>query len=222
MQRFKHLRILGEGDLAKRLLEKLKTNKGKTFEYNRPFTEEYAKNIFRDVTDVGCFKTSRVSLYASNVWVLFDKDHLYVTNITSEINSSLSKTEFNHVLDTFLSDFVQPFLKGEFEKIIIQMSPGELTMRDLISEEAFQLLNQWQASYDKYYQEEDFVTYSLWIKSIVVLFKNEDSIEFDDLREWLVDDCGWPKSLEDKIHDFYLRYEVGKDVLNEWKDENER
>lgn len=75
MQRFKHLRIAGEGDLVKQLLEILKTKKGKPFEYNRPFTEEYAKNIFREVSDVGCFKTSRVSLYESNVWVLFDKDH---------------------------------------------------------------------------------------------------------------------------------------------------
>jgi len=222
MQRFKHLRIAGEGDLAKQLLEILKTKKGKTFEYNRPFTEEYAKNIFREVSDVGCFKTSRVSLYESNVWVLFDKDHLYVTNITSEINSSLSKTEYNQVLDAFLNDFVQPFLKNEFESLVINMTPGELSMKDLVSAESYQALNRWQVSYDKYYIEEDFLSYSFWIKAIVALVKNNDEIGYDDLKEWLIDDCDWSESLEDKIHEFYLRYEVGKDVLNEWKDENKR
>ena len=90
-------------------------------------------------------------LFESNVWVLFDKDHLYVTNITSEMNSSLSKVEYNQVLDAFLKEFVTPFLRNEYENIIIKMTPGELSMRDLISEDAYKYLNQWQSSYDRYY-----------------------------------------------------------------------
>ena len=221
MLRFKHLRLKGTKETALKLLDVLKSNKGKIFEYNRPFTEEYAKNIFRDVSEVGCFKTSRTSLYESSVWLIFDKDHLYVTNITSEINSSLSKKEYNLVLDTFLNEFVKPLLKDDLKDILVDMTPGELAMSDLVSESAFKALSQWEASYDKDFQEEDFVCYNLWIKSIVSLVKNNDELEYDDFKEWLASDCGWTESLDDKIYDFYSRYEVGKDVLNEWKNENQ-
>lgn len=222
MKRFKQLRIKGDGIVAKRLLEVLKKNKNQFFEYNRPLSEDYATNIFRDISDVGCFKTTRVSLFQSCVWVLFDKDHLFITNITSEINSALSKDEYNFVLDTFLKDFVRPNLTGDFCNVGIDITPGELTMSDLVSAEAYDKLNRWQLSYDKYYLEEDFITYTYWIEAIVALVRNEDNIDYEDLKEWLIEDCGWPEVTEDKIHDFYLRYEVGKDVINVWNDENER
>ena len=221
MQRFKHLKIYGESKVVKKLLETLKEKKSTLFEYNRSATEDYANNIFRDVADVGCFKSNRASLFQSCVWVLVDNNHLVVPNITSEINSSLSKSDYNHVIDTFLNDFVIPEIKTENAELQIKLTPGEMTMKDLVSDSSFQLLNQWQASYDRYYMEEDFLSYGFWIQVIVSLVKNNDIIEYDDLREWLIDDCGWSEGLEDKIHDFYLRYEIGRDVLNEWKNENE-
>lgn len=220
MQRFKQLQIIGNTQTVLELLDTLKTKKGKVFEYNRAYTEDYARNIFRDVAEVGCFKTSRLSLLGSYVWLLFDKDHLHVTNITSDINPSLTKEQYNQVLDSFVSDFVRPFLKDDLANLIIDITPGELSMSDLVSEDSYNALNQWQEAYDKYYMEEDFLTYSMWIKAIVALVKNNDVVDYEDFREWLIDDCGWPESLEETIHLFYLRYEVGRDVLNEWKNES--
>lgn len=222
MKRFKQLRIFGDGECAKLFLEALKKKRNQVFEYNRPLTEDYAKNIFRDVTDVGCFKSSRVSLFQSCVWVLFDKDHLYVANITSEINSSLSKDEYNFVLDSFLEDFARPLMISDFQNLGIDLTPGILTMRNIVSAESYDILNNWQASYDKYYMEEDFHTYNFWIKAIVSLVRNKDEIDYDDLREWLIDDCGWSEAFEYKIHEHYLNYELGRDVLIEWENENEK
>ena len=221
MKRFKQLRIKGDYELVKKLLVTLKTKKGNVFEYNRTMTEDYAKNIFRDVSDVGCFKTTRVSLYQSCVWVLFDNDHLYIANITSEINASLSKDEYNCVLDSFLKDFVQPQMKEELSNLKVDLRPGNVTMSDLVSTGSYQELSKWQASYDMFYMEEDSFTYSCWIKAVVALIRNKDVIEYDDFRGWLIDDCGWPELLEDKIHNYYLKYEWGKDLLNEWNYENE-
>ena len=221
MKRFKQLRIFGDATAAKGLLEALKSKKNKVFEYNRIMTEDYATNIFRDISDVGCFKTSRVSLFQSSVWVIYDNSHLYVTNITSEINSALSKIEYNQVLDAFVNDYVRPVMQEDYKNLAIIMTPGDLEMSDLVSENSCKMLEQWQASYDKNYIEEDFVSYNYWIKAIVTLIKNNDVIEYDDLKGWLIEDCGWSEMLEDKIHDFYLSYELGKDVLNEWINENE-
>lgn len=221
MKRFKQLRIFGVDNSAKLFLEALKKKKSQVFEYNRPLTEDYAKNIFRDISDVGCFKSSRVSLFQSCVWILFDKDHLYVANITSEINSSLSKDEYNLVLDAFLKEFVQPSMEGDFHNLGVNLTPGILTMEDLVSADSYDKMNKWQASYDKYYMEEDFLTYNFWIKAIVALVRNKDEIDYDDLREWLIDDCGWPEAFEDKIHEHYLNYELGRDILSEWTNENE-
>lgn len=68
--------------------------------------------------------------------------------------------------------------------------------------------------------EEDYITYSCWVEAIVALVRNEDSLDYEDLKEWLIEDCDWPEVTEDKIHDSYLRYEVGKDVINVWINEN--
>lgn len=220
MKRFKQLRIFGDGECAKLFLEALKKKRSPVFEYNRPLTEDYAQNIFRDIADVGCFKSSRVSLFQSCVWILFDKDHLYVANITSEINSSLSKDEYNYVLDSFLNDFANPLMITDFHNLNVFLTPDVLSMKQLVAAESYDLLDKWQASFNNNYMEEDVITYNYWIKAIVALVKNEDTIVYDDFREWLIDDCGWSEAYDDKILEHYLKYEFGKDVLSEWKNEN--
>lgn len=219
MKRFKSLVIQGNPGLITELLDSLKKQKGKRFEYNRSLSEEYANNLFREVSNVGCFRTARVSLFESCVWMLFDGKNLVVTNITSSLNPILTIDEYNQVIDAFCADCIAPKMK-DYDSLELLVSPGDVSMSDLISKQAFDALNEWQMEFDKVYCEETSREYSLLVKAIVALVKNSDDISYEDLEGWLVQDCNWPESTKGHIYVFYQRYELGRDVLNEWNHES--
>ena len=219
MKRFKSLVIEGAPSLITQLLDGLKKQKGTRFEYNRSLSEEYANNLFRDISQVGCFRTNRVSLFKSSVWMLSNGRSLVVTNITSSLNPVLTIEEYNQVLDAFLEDSILPII-NDADGLTAMISPGDVSMEEVVSTPAFEALNKWQKSFDKVYCEEDSETYSLFVKAIVALVKNNDEFSYEDLEGWLIDDCEWPESTKGYINVFYQRYELGQSVLKEWNHES--
>ena len=202
-----------DAERLKAFMSSLSDAKGYPFSYQKQASAEYAKNVFLDKGEAACFKTGRKSLFESTVWVVLTGNSFVVTNITSTINTNLGITNYNSILNTFFFDFVSKFIDGTFEVF----KTGEVvSLEEIISADAFQVLKQWEATCDKLSPYSHFVDRARWFDFIVLTHDNGDELAPNDLSTWLIEDCNWSTpALIKSAEDIALSFEFGRDLLNQ-------
>lgn len=219
MKAFQHLIIKKDANSMRSLLLALKESFGKPFEYRKLQSERYADMIFEDRSNVACFKTKRLSLYESTVWVLLRKDELYVTNITSEKNGNLGMSNYNFVLNRFFEDFLKYYID---ETYTVQLSGQEYRLEDHMPIEVYRKLSLWADTCNKDGGTNHPIDYQRWMEFVVAAFDNDVEVSASDLEHWLVEDKHWPIGFNDTISKVATMYEYGMDLLKVMRNEKEK
>lgn len=194
------------------LLGEIKQYNNTAFKLNRFETENYAKNTFKSINEVACFKTERKSLYESKVWLYIGSEGLVVANITSDINNNLGIVNYNIILNTFFQEMVAPNLQREYN---CNLTGEYVSMRDYLPDEVYNKLNAWQGTCNKSMPIAHPLDYERWLDFVVSYYNNHNQeLTPDDLEQWLIEDCNWPQAYNDEIFKMAVKFEYSIDLLN--------
>lgn len=220
MKKFQHLTIRHEDPrrlLA--LLKSMKESNNKAFKYLKTESLNYAKNIFKTVDKVACFKTERKSLFESKVWLYIGDSGLVVANITSETNRNLGISNYNLVLNTFFNEIVQPFVGG-FQCVL---TGEDVSFEEILPAEVYRKLNLWQLSCDKSAPITHPLDNEKWMDFIVSYYEqSEGAITASDFQQWLSEDCQWPQGFYESIQEMGMLFEYSMDLLRVNYEHNHR
>lgn len=216
MKAFKNITIRNNQERLISLLQEMRSASGLPFEYRAKLSEQYANMIFSDRSKVACFKTNRVSLFESVVWVLVTEEKLIVTNITSEKNTNLGISNYNLILDRFFQDFVAKFIDETFS---VQISGEVVELSEILPAEVYEKLDLWADTCNKDGGVCHPLDYQRWMEFVVAAHNYQIELSPADLEKWLHEDKMWPVGYNDTIDKLAVMYEYGRDLLNLVKDE---
>ncbi len=211
MKKFQHLTIRHEDPRRLfALLQSMKESNSKAFKYLKTESSNYAKNIFKTVDKVACFKTERKTLFESKVWLYIGDYGLILANITSDLDSRLSITNYNLVLNTFFTEIVQPFIGG-FQCVL---TGEDVSFEEILPAEVYRSLNLWQDTCDKSAPIAHPLDNEKWLNFIVSYYDQCDgAITASDLQQWLSEDCQWPQGFYESIQEMGMLFEYSMDLL---------
>ena len=216
MKRFQHLTIRHEDPRRLiALLGRMKEANNKAFKYLKTESNNYAKNIFKTVDKVACFKTERKTLFESKVWLYISDAGLVVANITSDSNRNLGIVNYNLVLNSFFNDIVQPLVRG-FQ---CDLTGEDVSFEVILPSEVYRKLNLWQSSCDKSAPIAHPLDNERWMDFVVSYFEECDcDITSVDLQQWLSEDCQWPQGFSDSIQEMGMLFEYSMDLLRAYNE----
>lgn len=215
MLKYQYLTIRHPENELVNLLRQMKEVTRGAFIYQKTFSSEYAKNIFKSEDHVGCFKTRRTTLAESSVWVVITGDELKVTNITPSVVSSLGIIEYNLILNAFFNDFIVKFIDETWiEDVFIS---GERTsLSDILSVETYQALTRWEATCNKSMPISHPDDRERWMEFVSLLHNDGNKLSVTDFGQWLAEDKKWPTAYNDKINELEIYLEYSLDLLDHY------
>lgn len=212
MRKYQFLSIRHPEEDLVELLNKLKSTSKGVFSYQSQKSQEYADNIFMDISHVGCFKTRRSSLAASTVWVIIDGEELKVTNITPSEIYELGISAYNSILSSFFHDFVAQYLDESWGDSV-SISGEYISIKDLMSPEAYSALVKWESACNKAAPISHPRDYERWMEFVCQLYKGGINLSIEDFSSWLSEDAGWPTAYNDSIIEMECKLEYSIDLL---------
>lgn len=220
MKKYQHLIVTAQNQQQlEEMLERMKNTTSKEFSFTKLETASFAKTLFKDQSQVACFKAKKADLFESRVWVIIGKDGLTVSNINSELYGRLGITHYNHILTVFFDKVV----RRAFDPNTMQCSitGEEEQMEDYLHRETYRLLNVWQDTCDKSAPISHPLDLEKWIKFIISYVSREQPriLTSGDLSQWLSEDCHWPVGFNESIEDMAIYFEYSVELLNKYKEE---
>lgn len=202
MKVFRNYTITGEHQALLHVLANMKSDISLPFVFDRVETQSYARAIMKEENHVACFKTKRVSLYESKVFVYISNEKLIVANILSSMIASLGKERYNQVLEAF-AEAVRNCLDDNVHE---NLSSSDFIMEQHIPAEAYAALNVWVETCPKESPFDHPLDEERWFRFILAMKDSPNIPSATDLGRWLREDMDWPVSFEDQIDEIEDKY----------------
>ena len=220
MKRYQHLIVTAENhQQLEEVLERMKNTTSKVFSLSKLETANYAKTLFKEQSQVGCFKAKRSDLFESRVWVIIGKDGLTVTNINSEVNGHLDIVQYNHILTVFFDEVIRRVINPNTMQCTLTVE--EEHIESFLHPETFQFLNYWQATCNKSAPISHPLDLKKWLEFLISYVTKEQPryLTMSDFSQWLSEDCHWPSGFNDSIEEMAINFEYSVELLDKYKEE---
>lgn len=145
---------------------------------------------------------------AATVFLIFDGDHLRVTNIVPEESGQLSIGQYNVILGEF-----EGVADAELERhdvFTLATTGEEVLITEWISPEAASLLERFSDFANKSTGSAHPSDFARWVDFIICTHAEGSKLYSEDLRLWLIEALDWPSEKADKLA---REYEFARDVL---------
>lgn len=218
MKVFRNYMIAGEHQVLLSVLENMKKHISSPFVYDGTETKTYARGIMRDDTEVACFKTKRVSLYESKVFVYVSGNKLVVANVLSSMVASLGRERYNQVVEAF-SVAVSDCLYGNIQ---VELSSSDFIMEHQISAEAFSALRTWVETCPKDAPFDHPLDEERWFRFILAIKDSENRLDASVLGRWLREDMAWPIGCDDQVDEIEDKYSYSIRLLKFYDSQNKK
>lgn len=219
MKKYQHLIVTAQNQQQlEEMLERMKKTSSKVFSFSKQETVYYSKTLFKEQSQVACFKTKEADLFESRVWVIIGKEGLTVTNINSEVNGYLGIMHYNHILTVFFDEVVRRAIDSNTMKCFI--SGKEQRMEDCLHPDTYRLLNLWQTTCNKSAPISHPLDLEKWL-DFVVSYVKEEQLQYlttDDFSLWLSEDCQWPSGYNESIAEMANFFEYSTALLDKFKE----
>ena len=219
MKKYQHLIVTAENQRQLEvMLEKMKKTSSKVFTFSKLETANYAKAVFKEQSQVGCFKTKKAELFESRVWVMIGKDGLTVTNINSEVNGHLDIMHYNQILTVFFEEVVRSAIDPDIMRCTI--TGVEENIENYLHPDTYQLLNLWQVTCNKSAPISHPSDLEKWLNFLVSYATKEQPqvLSTSDFSQWLSEDCHWPSGYNESIEEMMVNFEYSVELLDKYKE----
>lgn len=202
MKVFRNYIITGEHQALLQVLANMKSEISSPFVFDSAETKVYAKGIMKNVAEVACFKTKRVSLYESRVFVYISENKLVVANVLSSMIASLGKERYNQVIEAFALAARNCLDDNVHENL----SSSDFIMEQQISTAAFDALKAWVETCPKDSPLDHPLDEERWFKFILAIKDSEYIPNATVLGRWLREDVAWPIGFDEQVDEIEDKY----------------
>ena len=220
MKRYRHLIVTAENQQQlEEMLERMKNTLSKVFSFSKLETVNYAKTLFKEQSQVGCFNTKRTDLFESRVWVIIGKDGLTVTNINSKVEGNLDIEQYNHILMVFFEEVICRAISRNTMQCTL--TEEEEHIEDFLHPETYQFLELWQTTCNKSAPISHPLDLEKWLKFLISYVTEEQPryLTIGDFSQWLSDDCHWQAGFSESIEEMAIYFEYSVELLDKYKEE---
>ena len=138
-----------------------------------------------------------------------DKDICELTNIIPKNKSEMSYDEYNDILNSFYNLYLKP--NSDQFGIHVKMTPPDLRLENLISQESFEKLKRFSRAANKSTGSSHPLDRKRWYDFIIYYYQNDlHKIESDFILRWLIEEESWP---EKRAFDLIIEFEFGIGLL---------
>lgn len=204
--KYQDLEIISDDGTFRKFLSDLNQNlKDKGWNRNLE-TEEKFENQYYAIN----IKMEREDLDSTLFLVIDTK--MYVSNIIPQKKSSLTIGEYNEILNTFYSEFIDP-IKSKYTNLTFILTNDEMELGDFISEDSEKLLQHFSSAANKSTGSSHPLDKDRWYDFIINVVNEKEELDLDILNRWLVEIEGWS---EDIAMDLAVEFEFGTDLLKKF------
>lgn len=163
------------------------------------------------------FALSRVAsgeIPAASLFMIRSGTSLKVTNIVPKEVGSLSRVQYNTILDEFVEHVARPV--ADRLNLTIELTPDHLPITHWLSEDAARLLKSFSAAANKATGSSHPLDFSRWTAFLIQAHREHTNLDTETLQRWLIEEEGWP---EDRAVDLAIEFEFARDLLRAYDEE---
>jgi hypothetical protein len=134
-----------------------------------------------------------------------------VSNIVPIETSKLSYSQYNAVLQDFVSRIAKP--AAERAKFDVRLTSSQQSLVDWVSPEAATALRMFSAAANKSTGSSHPMDRDRWFKFIIAAHQSVGKLDASRLARWLHEADGWD---DDSAHELAIEYEFGLALLDEY------
>ena len=160
-----------------------------------------------------CFTCSKTGgLPASTVHLFRKSDrNMYVANVTPRDKSELSVEEYNRVVEDFHARCVEPAARET--GVLVRLKDADMDIKDILTETTAHALRQFSAAANKATGSSHPSDQRRWFTFLVAAHKENTSLDVMTLKDWLIDEEGWPEQAASRL---VVEYEFSRALLNQY------
>lgn len=212
MKTFKELSIHDQKNDKKNLikfLNILKQPSNNNWVYRSDLSEDYAKNIFKKIDEVGCFESPELDDRRALIWLVLWSKEIKIANIVPTKPGSLGLDYYNRFLELFKSEMILPAAKAVGVDVI--STSGYEDIETLIGTETFRRLETWANMTNPYHGSGHPLDFERWAAFLTTSFENEAKLTPKMLERWLLEHRDWEDN--DNLQRLISDYEYGLELL---------
>ncbi|HTA63121.1 MAG TPA: hypothetical protein VK835_11725 [Bacteroidia bacterium] len=211
MKKFKDLIIKSKNNNDLKLfLQTVITQLPKNWKFREDLTIDYAKNVAKDKSEVGCFESPKIGDKTALVWFVLWDNELKIVNIIPSESGSLTHDEYNKILNTFNEDCIIPIKKDA--SLDTEITSDSLNINQIAGEKTFEALNKWEALCNHSTGNINAYDADRWYSFICISHQERSGLTPELLERWLVEEKNWKD--DDLTTKMMLDYEYGLALLD--------
>jgi hypothetical protein len=131
-----------------------------------------------------------------------------VTNIVPQQSGSLTRAQYNSILDEFADLIARPV--GADLGLTIEVTPDRLSITHWLSEEAASRLKSFSVAANKATGSSHPMDFKRWAAFLIQAHRDSADLDSETLLRWLVEEEEWPETV---AVDLATEYEVARNLL---------
>lgn len=212
MKTFRELKIVDPLQKKSKLLSVLdymKSYPEQKWLYRDDLSNDYAKNVSKEIREVGCFESNFENYEKALIWVILWGREIKVSNIIPVNKRKLSFDQYNILIENFYSDMINLIsLKFEVDVII---SPPEKDLREIIGINTYNKLIKWARTCNRDTGNLHPRDFELWASFLTTVFDQESSLTPSLLGRILKEEMDWQE--DETLQKLLIDFEYGLDLL---------
>lgn len=163
------------------------------------------------------FTFSRVAsggIPAVSLFMIRSGTSLKATNIVPKEVGSLSRVQYNTILDEFVERVARP-VANRFN-LTIELTPDHLPITHWLSEDAARRLKSFSGAANKATGSSHPSDFKRWTAFLIQAHREHTNLDTETLQRWLIEEEGWP---EDRAVDLAKEFEFARDLLRAYDEE---
>ncbi|WP_316824722.1 hypothetical protein [Pedobacter miscanthi] len=212
MKTFKELSIHDQKNDKKnliRFLDFLKKPTNNKWTYRVDLSEDYAKNIFKSISEVGCFESPILEERRALVWLVLWSKEIKIANIVPTETGSLGIDYYNRFLELFNSEMIMPAAKEVGVDVL--STSGYEDMETLIGTETYRKLVTWANTTNPNHGNGHPLDFERWAAFLTTSFEHDSKLTAKMLERWLIEDKDWEDN--EALQQLMADYEYGLELL---------
>jgi hypothetical protein len=177
--------------------------------YRSDLTEDYAKNIFKNLDEVSCFQSPVKYENQALVWLVVMSKEIKIANVVPTKPGKLGIDLYNLFLDAFKEDMLMRSAREVGVDIIT--SGAYLDIASIIGEQTYNKLNSWEIACNRDSGNLHSLDFQRWAAFLVAAFETNSKLTAKILERWLIEERNWNN--EDLIQTLVNDYEYGLEIL---------
>jgi len=139
-----------------------------------------------------------------------------VTNIVPQESGSLTKAQYNAILDDFADRNARP--AADALGLMVEITADRQPITHWISPEAARCLERFSRAANKGTGSSHPLDFRRWAAFLILAHRESAELDTEILRRWLVEEEGWS---EDKAADLAIEYEFARSLLDAYDGSSE-